>query len=551
MSAITARPANPARPITRHVPRLAASVCLFLAFAGAGCGRAGSPGAGATAGGGVAGGGAAGTSASHAELPTLDVTHWTTATELFMEYPPLVAGQKALFAVHLTRLADFTPVTAGRARLEFTPASGGAPINLAGPPPSRPGAFRVEEVPPPAGRYTWALVLEAADLNDRHELGTITVFPDVTTAQRESADGAPEDATAIAYLKEQQWTNPFATALVTDGAVRHAVRAPAVIHPVPGGEALVAAPAAGRFRADRLASIGDRVAAGQVLGSLEPRVGSAVDRATLAADATEARVAVDAAQAELARAERLLADKAIPGRRVDEARRALTIAQARQQAAEARLTQRDETLRSGGSAGAGNAFVVRAPLAGRLADVMATLGAAYEEGAPLFRIVRTDRVELEVQVPPPDVQAARAATAVSLEVPGLAGPLALTPHHVHDPGVLDPATRALPVQMEVDNPGGQLLIGQPVTAVLYLGEREPLPVVPAAAILMEAGRPYVFVQQGGEQFVRRFVEIAARDGDTVGIRSGVMPGDRVVTRGAYDVQLASAAKGLPAEGHVH
>jgi cobalt-zinc-cadmium efflux system membrane fusion protein len=165
--------------------------------------------------------------------------------------------------------------------------------------------------------------------------------------------------------------------------------------------------------------------------------------------------------------------------------------------------------------------------------------------------VRTDRVELEVQVPPPDVQAARTATAVSLEVPGIAGPLALTPHHVHDPGVIDPATRALPLQMELDNPGGQLLIGQPVTAVLYLGDSERLPVVPAAAILMEAGRPYVFMQQGGEQFARRFVEIAARDGDTVGIRSGVMPGDRVVTRGAYDVQLASAAKGLPAEGHVH
>jgi len=28
-------------------------------------------------------------------------------------------------------------------------------------------------------------------------------------------------------------------------------------------------------------------------------------------------------------------------------------------------------------------------------------------------------------------------------------------------------------------------------------------------------------------------------------------GDRVVTRGAYEVQLASAASGLPAEGHVH
>ena len=28
------------------------------------------------------------------ELPTLDVTHWTKATELFMEYPALVAGHK-------------------------------------------------------------------------------------------------------------------------------------------------------------------------------------------------------------------------------------------------------------------------------------------------------------------------------------------------------------------------------------------------------------------------------------------------------------------------
>ena len=68
---------------------------------------------------------------------------------------------------------------------------------------------------------------------------------------------------------------------------------------------------------------------------------------------------------------------------------------------------------------------------------------------------------------------------------------------------------------------------------------------------MEAGRPYVFVQIGGETFARRFVEIAARDGDLVGLASGVKPGERVVVRGAYDVQLASAAKGLAAEGHVH
>ena len=122
---------------------------------------------------------------------------------------------------------------------------------------------------------------------------------------------------------------------------------------------------------------------------------------------------------------------------------------------------------------------------------------------------------------------------------------------MHDAGVIDAQTRALTVQFEVDNPGGQLLIGQTGTAMLYTRDRSAVPAVPRAAVLMEAGRPYVFVQTGGERFARRFVEIAAREGDLVGIKSGVTPGDRVVTQGAYDVQLASAAKGLPAEGHVH
>ena len=45
------------------------------------------------------------------ETPTLDVTDWTEKTELFMEYPPLVAAQTVRFAVHLTLLSDFSALT--------------------------------------------------------------------------------------------------------------------------------------------------------------------------------------------------------------------------------------------------------------------------------------------------------------------------------------------------------------------------------------------------------------------------------------------------------
>jgi RND family efflux transporter MFP subunit len=484
-------------------------------------------------------------------LEPRNVTHWTETTELYMEYPPLVAGQSALFAVHLTRLGSFQALDNGHARIEFSPSSGGAPTVLTGGEPSRPGAFRVEGKPPAAGPYRWTLVVDAPSVQDRHDLGTVTVYPDDAAARKASATGPTEDATAIAYLKEQQWTNEFATAAVRDGELRRAIRVPASLQPLTGGEAIVSAPASGRFTATALVSIGAVVRAGQELGRLEPRLAAGDDRATLAAAVAEARAVLDAAKVEEDRATRLLADRAVPARRVDDAHRAVAVAEARLQAAEARLAQRDETLRTGGGVAAGNAFTLRAPIAGRVADVMATLGASYDEGAPLFKIVRTDELELQALVPAADAPLPTDITTIALELPGRSEPVEVRPHHMHDAGVIDAETRALTVQFEVDNPGGRLLVGQSGTAVLFTGQRLRMPVVPRAAVLMEAGRPYVFVQVGGERFARRYVEIGGREGDVIGLRSGVTIGDRVVTRGAYEVQLASAAKGLPAEGHVH
>jgi len=502
--------------------------------------------------GGVLVGCARQTPAAAPELPSLNVTSWTDKSELYMEYPPLVTGETVRFAVHLTKIADFSALNAGHPSIEMTPEGGGAAVTLPGSAPLRPGAFRVEGKIPAPGRYRWALLVDAPGLTDRHDLGTATVFADEKTAVAEAEKRPPEDPAAIAYVKEQQWTNAFATTPVREAELRSSVRVPASIHPVTGGEAIVEAPAAGRFDAESLVSIGAVVRAGQPLGRLEPRLAAAGnDRATLAAEMAEMQTKLEAAHAEQARAERLLAEQAVPARRVEDARRAVTVAEAQLRAAQARLAQRDQTLGTGGGVAAGNAFVLRAPLAGRVTEVWATLGASYAEADHLFRIVRTDEVELQALVPAADVELTRDVDTIALELPGRPEPLVVQPHHMHDAGVLDPETRALTVQFEVENSRNQLLIGQTGSALLYGRRRVRVPTVPKEAVLMEAGRPYVFVQTGGERFARRFVEIAAREGDLVGLKNGVMPGERVVTRGSYDVQLASAAKGLPAEGHVH
>ena len=79
-----------------------------------------------------------------------------------MEHPPLVAGKTVRFAVHLTRLADFSALNAGRPSIEMTPEGAGSPVTLPGSDPLRPGAFRVEGTLPPqaaiAGRC-WSTLL--------------------------------------------------------------------------------------------------------------------------------------------------------------------------------------------------------------------------------------------------------------------------------------------------------------------------------------------------------------------------------------------------------
>lgn len=484
-----------------------------------------------------------------AEPPTLSFTHWTGRTEVFAEHPPLVAGETVRFAVHLTTLGDFKALNAGRPRIEFV-SSGGQTTTLSGSDPLRPGAFRVDGKLPPAGTYTWRLLVDAPGVSDRHDLGQVTVYPDQASALK-AAEASASKKPGIAYRKEMQWTNPFATQAAEVKDLRTAVRAPATITTISGGEAVISAPSAGRLAPGALPQPGSVVSAGQVLARFEPRLDVQEDRAALAAKVDEARLALQAAEVERDRAKRLLAEQAVPARRVEDAERGVTLAQSQLKAAQARLEQREQTLRAGGGAAGGNTYSLRAPIRGRLVSVTATPGASYDEGAVLFRIVRTDRVLVQAAVPAAEAVRLAVVSAAAIEIPGRPDPEPLSVMKTTNTGVVDPATRALSVLIEVLNPGGRLLIGQAATAILYTPERQRAIAIPAEALLFDAGRPLVFVQVGGETFERRALEITTRDGPLVGVKSGVQPGERVVVRGAYEVLLASAAKGLPAEGHVH
>jgi cobalt-zinc-cadmium efflux system membrane fusion protein len=95
--------------------------------------------------------------------------------------------------------------------------------------------------------------------------------------------------------------------------------------------------------------------------------------------------------------------------------------------------------------------------------------------------------------------------------------------------ILDPALRTAKVRIEVANPGF-LRLGMFVTATFTNRARETHAVVPANAVLHLHDRDWVFVPAGGNHFRRTEIQAGPMlSGDRQEIRSGLAPGQRVVT----------------------
>jgi RND family efflux transporter MFP subunit len=481
------------------------------------------------------------------EPEPLSVTRWTAKTELFAEYPTLTVGKASRFAIHLTRLDGFKAVTEGKVDVHLR--GGGAPaevFRVDG--PSRPGIFGVDVTPVHAATREMVIRLQSTSLTDEHVVGAVAVHATVDAARKASA-GESEEAPGISFLKEQQWSLDFGTALVQAQALRESFAVPARMVARPGGTAAVVAPVDGRLVRVADLTLGVRVSQGQELARLLPSPSVPGDLPQLQRARAEAATSHALATRDRERAERLTTAGAAPEKRLDEARTAETQARSRLDAAEASLAQYDAARGAGVTRGDG-LFVVRAPIAGVIAERAATSGANVTSGTALFQIVDPTHVQVVGQVPEVDAARVRGVTGAEIEAPGREVRLS-TGALVSVGQVVDPLARALPITFAFDNRTAGVPVGQAVTLHLLMAPTTPRPVIPAAAVVDDAGRPIVFVQTGGESFERRAITLGPRTGAIVQVIEGIQVGERVVTTGAYLVRLASLSTSVPAHGHVH
>jgi len=478
------------------------------------------------------------------ERPTVAVTHWTDRTELFMEYPVLVAGQRGRSAIHLTDLEDFSPLSEGRAIVGLR-AEDGLVLELSGG-ISRPGIFGVDlEVDRP-GVYEMTLRVEAPGLRDLHELGPVTVH----APGQPLPGGDEEEGAGISFLKEQQWTLEFGTTLAEVRELRSSITVPATVRPRPGGEALLSAPVPGRVDpASEVPLPGARVRAGAVVARIFPRSGHLRDLAVLRADLIDAEQQQQLAARDRERVKRLVEARALPSRRLEEAEAAVVASGAWLETARERWNQVDAWSGSASGVSGSGGFAVRAPFDGVVAEVRFAAGASVTENQFLLRLVDPDRVHLVGAVPESRAGILKSVEAGELLVEGAPSIALARPISIGQ--VVEPVARTTEVRFAFDNRPARLRIGQSIGLRLFVDRGEARVAIPESAVVDDGGRPVVFVQRGGESFERRPVQLGSRAEGYVHVVFGVEPGERVVDRGAYLVRLAAMSTQIPAHGHVH
>jgi RND family efflux transporter MFP subunit len=302
---------------------------------------------------------------------------------------------------------------------------------------------------------------------------------------------------------------PVGTAAVVRDTMRDELVVTGRLGPVPGGSALLAAPAAGVVSSVR-AQVGSRVRRGQELIVL--------DVPELAAESRQRDAAAAQAQREADRQARLLSDGVTSKRQAEEAAANAGQAASAAEAARALLARTR----------------VRTPLGGRVQTVRVQRGERVDPGVLLAEVIDMDTLDLHVAVPASGLARLRAGMPVrvvqegdSTSHPGRISAVA--------PGV-DSVTNAGEVVIRVPNADGRLLAGAGATAHVLVGVEPQALVVPDSSLVLAGDSSAVFVVGADSIVHQRIVIPGVRQGGRVAVRGPLAPGDRVVTTGAFGLQ---------------
>ena len=336
---------------------------------------------------------------------------------------------------------------------------------------------------------------------------------------------SPEKARAAGVKVEEVKPGMFHGVIHTSGKVMSASC----------DETAVVATISGRVQYKNHVSEGLKVAAGTTLFSITSAGMQMADGDPV----QRARIDFERAERDYTRAKTLIKDKII-------SEKDLAVAKAEYEAAKLTYTSMQRTRSAGG-------VTVTAPRGGYIKQCMVNGGDYVEAGQPLAVITQNKHLYLRAEIPERDfnelnkIRGAKFRTSYSnrlYDITEMGG-------HIQSYGRSAEVNNSyIPVIFEFNNTG-DVVQGSYAEIYLITQDRPNVITLPLTALTEEQGIHFVYIQVDKEGYRKQEVTLGESDGERVEILTGVKKGDRVVTKGAVQVRLASAANAIPAHNHNH
>lgn len=236
------------------------------------------------------------------------------------------------------------------------------------------------------------------------------------------------------------------------------------------------------------------------------------------------------ARTELARDDKMLADKIISQSDYDKA--AAAYDQAVAQANNVRATIDKKTI--------------RAPFAGRLGIRQVNLGQMLRQGDPIVVLQTLSPIFVDFTLPQQQIARIHAGLPVRVTCDALPGETVEGRITAINP-LVDNDTRTIKLQATVTNRAEKLRPGMFVNVAVGLPARQNVLTIPATAVLYAPYGDSVFVieqQKDGKKGLvlrQQFVRLGEKQGDFVAVTSGLKVGEAIVTTGVFKLRNGQAA----------
>ncbi|MDR1747283.1 MAG: efflux RND transporter periplasmic adaptor subunit [Tannerella sp.] len=337
----------------------------------------------------------------------------------------------------------------------------------------------------------------------------------------------------ILFTRQQAEAVGLETETVRLGTFCQALKTSGQIRTPEGHETAVAATVSGIVSyANASIAEGMAIKAGETIAILS--AGNIADGDPQAKAKAEYETALSAWQ----RAEPLANDRIISAKEFDEIRLRYETARTAYEAQASRLTD--------------NGVRVMSPVSGYVKSKIAGQGEYVSAGQTIAVITQNKRLQLRAEAPEAHFEALKKVTDAHFRLS--------YNHKVYELSKMNgrllsvgqgtgEASYYIPVTFEFDNVG-DVLPGAFAEVFLLTTTEEGVISVPLQALTEEQGLYFVYVRVDEDGYRKQEVQIGMSDGMRVRVISGLQSGDEVVTKGVYQVKLASGSGVIP-EGHTH